>query len=78
MKLYKVTCRGMRAGIGNNQAHGVAYVVADDPERAYRTLRNSLDRRDLGFTEERELLSVELLAEAADYPACGHALYLDA
>ena len=41
MKLYKVTCRGMTSGLGSGRAYGVAYVVAEDPERAYRTVRAS-------------------------------------
>lgn len=78
MKLYKVTCRGMTSGLGSAQAYGVAYVVADDPERAYRTVRAALDTRDLGFTDDREMRSVELIAEDAPYPSCGTVLYLDA
>ena len=78
MKLYKVTRRGMTSGLGSGQAYGVAYVVAEDPERAYRTVRASLDTRDLGFSSDRELSSVELIAEAAPYPGCGTILYLDA
>ncbi len=78
MKLYRVTCRGMTSGLGNSQTYGVAYVVADNPERAYRAVRASLDTRDLGFANERELRSVELIAEDAPYPGCGTILYLDA
>ena len=78
MKLYKVTCRGMTAGLGSDQAYGMAYVVADDPERAYRAVRASLDTRDLGFATDREMRSVELIAEAAPYPGCGTILHLDA
>jgi hypothetical protein len=78
MKLYRVTCRGMHGGIGGDTAHGIAYVVSEDPHRAYQTLRAHLDKRDLGFTPEREMQSVELLAEANVYPDCGIVLYLDA
>jgi hypothetical protein len=74
-KLWKVTCRGMHGGIADNAAHGIAYVVADDPEEAYRKVRDSLDKRDLGFSKERELSKVELLAAEANYPDCGHTLY---
>ena len=78
MKLYKVICRGMHGILGNDTAYGIAYVVAEDPNRAYRAVRASLDTRNLGFAHERELLSVELLAEATVYPSCGTILYLDA
>ena len=75
-KLYRVTCQGMNYGLSGKFAHGVAYVVAFDPEDAYLMLRESLDNRDLGFSSERELKMVELIAEVGDYPACGAALYI--
>lgn len=78
MKLYKVTCRGMHGGLASNTAHGIAYAVADDPNRAYLAVRSSLDERDLGFAHERELRSVELIAEASYFPGCGMVLYFDA
>lgn len=75
-KLYRVTCRGMTYSIGTDVVHGIAYVVADSPNAAYKKLRASLDRRDLGLSEYRELDKIELLAEVADYPDCGVALYV--
>ena len=75
-KLYKVTCKGMQACIAGNSAHGVSFVVADNPDDAYRVVRASLDKRDIGFTRDRTLEKVELLAEQADYPDCGFALYV--
>lgn len=70
-KLYRVTCRGMQG------SHGTAYVIAGNPNEAYRLLRDDLDRRDLGFQKERELLSVELIAEEGAYPDCKTQLYGD-
>lgn len=75
-KLYLVKCRGMQSAIGCDVVHGVAYVVAENSEEAYRKLRDSLDKRDLGFAPQREMETVELLAEQKDYPNCRHALYL--
>jgi hypothetical protein len=49
--------------------HGIAYVVAIDPAEAYKKLRASLDERKLGFTKERELDKIELLAEIGCYAA---------
>lgn len=71
-KLYRVTCRGMTYG---DRPHGVAYVVAGNPDEAYKKVRASLDERNLGFANERELDKVELLAEAGNYPECGRVLY---
>jgi hypothetical protein len=38
-------------------------------------VRASLDKRKLGFSKEREMEKVELLAAEGDYPECGYALY---
>lgn len=74
-KLYKVTCRGMVNFYGSGITYGVAYVVADNPDEAYRKLRESLEGRNIGFARDRELSTVELLAEAVPYPDCGIRLY---
>jgi hypothetical protein len=77
MNLYRVTLRGMTSQIGGSQAYGVAYVVALNAEDAYRAVRKQLDREDIGFAKDRSLERVELLAEDAAYPECGHRLYVD-
>ena len=69
MKLFKVTCRDM------HNTHGVAYVVAVDAAKAYERLRADLDARNLGTPSGREMETVELLADASDYPECGRQLY---
>ena len=48
MKLYKVTCRGMQYSL-TGIAHGINYVRANDPETAYRKVRELLDKYSLGF-----------------------------
>ena len=35
-----------------------------------------LDTNDIGFSKERELLSVELVADSEPYPGCGTLLHL--
>ena len=75
MKLYRVKLRGMQTNI-TGIAYGVAYVVANDPQEAYNKVRTAVDEEDLGFRDERELSSVELLAEDAQYPQCRMRLYL--
>lgn len=70
MKLYRVKLRGMAS------SYGVSYVVADNPDHAYKRVRKYLDVRDLGFSKDRELDTIELLAETGDYPACQTQLHL--
>jgi hypothetical protein len=55
---------------------GVAYVLAENPSQAYDKLRDFLDKKDLGFSHERELENVKLLAEDGDYPPCRMRLIL--
>ena len=74
-KLYRVRCRGMTTSVGGNLAHGIAFVVAEDAGKAYQMVRRDLDERDIGFDIERELESVMLMAEDAEYPDCGTMLY---
>ena len=74
LKLYRVICRGMTSSVtGPN--HGCRYVVAENPSEAYATVRADLDRRDLGFNDERELDSIHFIAEDVDYP-CRYRLHL--
>lgn len=70
MNLYRVTCRGLQP------ENGVAYVVADDPAKAYEKVRADLNNRDIGFPSDRELSKIELLAQDAEYPDCKTRLYL--
>lgn len=71
LKLYRVTCKGM------HDSHGSAYVVALSPGRAYRIVREHLDREDFGFGKDRALKKIELVAEVGTYPECGTSLYLE-
>ena len=65
MKLYKVNLRGLGGGSGVN--YKSSYVVAENADKAYLTVRSHLDEKDYGFTRDREMESVELLAEDSDY-----------
>ena len=64
-KLFRVTLRGMTTN-STGVAHGVSYVVADNTDVAYQKVRKYLDDNDIGFSKDRELDKVELIAEA--YP----------
>ena len=75
MKLYLVCCKGMQSGLGSSTAYGRSFVAAENPDIAYKKVREALNRRDLGFQAEREMLTIELVGEAADYPDCGTIYY---
>lgn len=76
LKLYKVTCQGMHGGLGDRHAHGIAYVVAENTYSAYKMLRKFLDENDLGYSGDRELKSVELIADSYIYSDIGYMLHL--
>ena len=75
-KLYRVTLRGMHHSSTGGVIYGIAYVVAEDTEQAYKKVRDSLEKRDIGLNSDRELLSIELLAEDIGYPDCNIILYV--
>ena len=75
MKLFKITLRGMTVS-STGVVYGVSYAVAEDPNTAYLKVKKFLDSNDIGFSKERELLSVELVADSDTYPGCGTILYL--
>ena len=64
MKLYRITLQG------NFPAIGDPYVVAENSDLAYQKVKDFLDKKDYGFSHERELDKIELIAEACDYPKC--------
>jgi hypothetical protein len=66
MKLYFITIRGRES----------FYVIAEDSEIAYRKVKKYLDETDRYFRDDREMKSIELLAEAKDYPDCKARLFL--
>ena len=60
LKLYKITVRSGE----------VYYAVSTDPTEAYNAVRAKLDDRGWATESEREMLSIELIAEAVTYPSC--------
>lgn len=52
------------------------YVVASDPAAAYKRVRDLLDANDWCFYKDRELRSVELVAECSKHPDCGTILLI--
>jgi hypothetical protein len=59
--LYFVTLTGLQVGV-TTKPYGKVYVLAEDAESAYQKVKTYLDANDIGFTSERGLASVELVA----------------
>ena len=74
-KLYRVTLRGMTHST-TGVAEGISYVVATGAEEAYQKVKKRLDDKDYGFSKDRELDKVELLAGAYEYTNTKTLLYL--
>jgi hypothetical protein len=74
LKLYRVKLKGMCDTI--NTAYGNPYVVADNPTQALEKVQEYLNKRDLGFSSDREMDTIELLAEEGDYPECKIQIFL--
>lgn len=74
-KLYKVTLKGMTHS-STGVKYGINYVVANDSEEAYKKVRKFLDDGDMGFSSERELDKIELLAENYQYTNTQYMLFL--
>ena len=51
-------------------AYGSSYVIAENSDEAYKKVRKFLDENDLGFTKDRELDKVELIARQLSLHRC--------
>ena len=74
-KLYRVTLRGMTYS-STGVVYGVSYVVAENSAEAYQKVRDFLDEGDLGFSGDRELDKVELIADTYKYTDVKTLLFL--
>ena len=74
-KLYRVTLRGMTSSV-TGVSYGMSYVVAKNTEEAYQKLKKFVEENDLGYSSQRELDKVELLAEDYQYTSTGTMLLL--
>ena len=75
MKLYRVKLKGL-SGSGIDTAYGKPYVVADNPTDALNKVLDYLNKEDIGFRGDREMDTIELLAEEGDYPNCRVQLFI--
>lgn len=69
MKLFKVILQGYGR-------YGTSYVMAKDPTSAYKKVKDYLDDNDLGFPKDRELESIELIADSDYYGNIATKIYL--
>ena len=74
-KLFLVTLKGMQSN-PTGTPWGIAYVVSADTNGAYNAHKRLVDQMDVGFRHERELESIELLAESSRYPECRRLLII--
>jgi hypothetical protein len=74
MNLYLVTLKGLSSSTGTN-FHD-SYVVANSPDAAYQLVRDYLDKNDIGYSYERTLSCVTLMAEDKVIPECRTMLFL--
>lgn len=72
MKLYHVKLRGQL----NYDNKGNAYVVANDPKEALEKVLKYINDKNLGFTKDREMDTITMIADEYDYSNCQHKLYL--
>jgi len=74
-KLYKITLKGMTYS-STGVVYGVSYAIAENPDQAYQKVKKFLDEKDLGFSKDRALDKIELIAENYQYTDCGCILYI--
>lgn len=75
MKLYKVTLQGMLHST-TGKVYGVSYVVAETMDEAYGKVRSFLDAQKLGWDKERELHTIEVIAEEKQYGDLKNMLFI--
>lgn len=74
MKLYMVTLKGMTYS-STGIAYGISYVIAENTDEAYKKVRKFLDENNIGFTKDRELHNIELIADSYRYTGIGTLLH---
>lgn len=74
-KLYRVTLRGMTFSM-ISISYGISYVVARSCDDAYDKVKKYLDENNIGYSRDRELDKIELIAEEGKYTQTGTMLYL--
>ena len=76
MKLFIVRTGFTPAPLGSSMDYSELYVVAEDSHKAYEAVRRFLDDEEIGFSHDRILKNVELIAEDGRYPEARTLLFL--
>lgn len=76
MKLYRVELQGMTYTMVTSPAYGLPYVVANSMDEAEQLVKEYLEENNIGFSKDREVKSITLLAEEGRYPDCGYQLFI--
>ena len=71
LKLFLIALKGFTTVSG----YKYHYVVAKSMDEAYSKVKEFMDDNDIGNYVERELDSIEFLAEDKKYPNCGNMLF---
>ena len=74
--LFRVTLQGMTYASAGNRIPGISYVVAQSCDEAYQKVKASLTERGVGFTKDRILHTIELIADTQSYGDTLYQLYL--
>lgn len=74
-KLYLVELKGLSSW--QKPDTNTSYVIAYDTKEAYDKVKECFDKRDYGFSHERELKSITLLAEEYWNTDCDHILFIN-
>ena len=74
-KLYLVTLKGMKSNYSGSVSRGINYVIAENTNEAYKKVRKYLDEKDLGFSGDRALDKIEVIAEEYQYTDTGYLLF---
>ena len=75
MKLYRVRLKGMQTST-TGTVYGDAFVVADNPDQAYKYVKKHLDIWDVGFIKDKRLDCVTLLADEGQDGESDRVLYI--
>ena len=75
-KLYIVELKGLTINSSGGKAFGKSYVVAENPNDAYKTVKEYLDKIEYGYSGDRELHSITQIAETDQYGNLGMMLFL--
>lgn len=76
MTLYRINLIGLHRSCGQTKDYSVAFVIAEDAQKAYDKVREYLDKQNYGFDGDRELKSIEPMADEEAYHGAAHRLYL--